>query len=107
MPALECQNGHVVTDQDAVRCPDCGSYVRPRPKVPAAYRPEDESAAPFMLLLLSVGVALFAGLVFVLLAGIDEGMARVVAFLILFGAATMWIVSCVAIGVRFALRSDD
>jgi len=107
MPALECQNGHLVTDQDAVRCPDCGSYVQSRRTGAAPYREYADPTAPWRLLFGSVGLAFCAGLVFVLFAGMDENFARVVAGLVLFGAVTMWLIGCVGIGVQVALRSDD
>ena len=107
MPALEFQNGQLVLDESALRCPDCGTYVRTRRAAPSPYRPDLDSPTPARLLLGSVGLAACAGLAFVLLAGVKVPVARVLAYLIGFAAVTMWVVACVAFGVRVGLASDD
>lgn len=107
MLALECQNGHVVLDESALRCPDCGAYVRTRRTARPPYRPDPDSPAPARLLLASMGLAAVAGLAFVLVAGVNLQVAQVLACLIGFAAATTWMVACVAIGVRVGPASDD
>ena len=107
MPTLECQNGHLVLDESAIRCPECGIYVRRRRGGPSPYRPDLDSPAPSRLLLGSMGLAAGAGVAFVLLAGVNVQVALVLAYLIGFAAVTMWVVACVAFGVRVGLASDD
>ena len=107
MPALECQNGHIVIDESALRCPDCGTCVRTRRNTAKPYRPDPDSPAPHRLLLGSMGLGAGAGLTFVVTAGASYQVAVVLACLIGFAAATMWAVACVAIGVRVGLESDD
>lgn len=106
MLVLECQNGHLVADESALHCPDCGADVRARRAAPPPYRPDLDSPVPARLLLGSVGMAAVSGLAFVLLAGVNVQVAQVLACLIGFAAATMWIVACVAFGVRVGLASD-
>lgn len=107
MPALECQNGHPVLDDSALRCPDCGTYVRTRRDPASPYRPDVDSPAPARLLVGSLGLAAGAGLAFVLTAGVNYQFAVVLAGLIGFAATTMWVVACVAFGVRVGLASQD
>lgn len=107
MPALECQNGHLVLDESAVRCPDCGTYVRARREAPSQRWPDPDSDAPGKLLLGSLGLAALAGLAFVATAGISYPFAVALAGVIGFAATTMWIVAAVAYGVRVGLRSED
>jgi hypothetical protein len=107
MPTLECQNGHPVLDDSALRCPDCGTSVRTRRDPASPYRPDLDSPTPTRLLLGSLGLAAAAGLAFVLTAGISYQVAVVLAGLIGFAAVTMWVVACVAFGVRVGLASDD
>jgi hypothetical protein len=107
MPALECQNGHRVLDESALRCPECGTYVRTRRATPSPYRPDLDSPAPARLLFGSLGLAAGAGLAFVLMAGVNYAFAVVMACLVGFAAVTMWVVACVAFGVRVGLASDD
>ena len=106
MPALECENGHPVFDESALRCPDCGTYVRSRGNAPKPYPPDVDSTTPQKLLLGSLALSAGAGLAFLVTAGADYRLAVVLACLIGFAAATMWVVACVAIGVRVALRSE-
>lgn len=107
MPTLECQNGHLVADESAVRCPDCGTYVRTRRPTPSSYRPDVDSPTPFRLLLGSLALAAGAGAAFVLMAGVNLQFALVLASLIGFAAVTTWVVACVAIGVRVGLATDE
>ena len=107
MPALECQNGHTVLDDSALRCPDCGTYVRTRRDPAPPYRPDPDSPAPGRLLFGSIGLAAGAGVAFVLVAEVSYQVALVLAGLIGFAAVTMWVVACVAFGVRVGLASDD
>jgi hypothetical protein len=103
MPALECQDGHLVLDESALRCPECGTYVQTRRVSPSPYRPDRDSSTRSRLLFGSVGLAAGAGVAFVLTAGLNLQFAYVLAGLIGFAAATMWVVACVAFGVRGAL----
>lgn len=107
MPALECQNGHLVLDAFALRCPECGTSVQTRRATPSPYRPDPDSSTPSRLLFGSVGLAVGAGVAFVSTAGLNLQLAYVLSGLIGFAAATMWVVACVAFGVRVGLESGD
>jgi hypothetical protein len=107
MPSLECQNGHHVHDESALRCPDCGADVRTRLDRSAPGRPDPDSRAPGRLLVGSVGLAAAAGLAFVLGAELSYQLGVVLAVLVGFPAVTMWAVACVALGVRVGLSSDE
>lgn len=107
MPALECQNGHLVFDDSALRCPECATYVRTRRETGGPYLPDVHSPAPLRLLLGSLGLGAGAGLAFVLTAGANYHLAVVLAGVIGFAAVTIWVVACVAFGVRVGLVSDD
>jgi hypothetical protein len=107
MPTLECQNGHHVLDESALRCPECGTQVRTRRDPASPYRPDVDSPTPARLLFGSLGLAAGALLAFALTAGLSYEVAVVLAGLIGFAAVTMWVVACVAFGVRVGLASDD
>ena len=81
--------------------------MQTRRATPSPYRPDLDSSAPSRLLLGSVGLAAGAGVAFVLTAGLNLQFAYVLAGLIGFAAATVWVVACVAFGVRVGLESGD
>lgn len=106
MLVLECKNGHRASDPDTVRCPECGEYVKTRRFGPSQQRPITQLTAPAGLLLGGVVLAFVAGLVFMLAAGNNQ-FGVVVAGLMGFVAATLWMIGCVAVGVRVGLAHDD
>jgi hypothetical protein len=107
MPALECQSGHILIDESALRCPDCSTYERTVRDTAKPYRPDLDSRAPHTLLLGSMGLGASAGLAFVVTAVASYQVAVVLACLIGFAAATMWAVACVATGVSVVPMSQS
>lgn len=81
--------------------------MRTRRDTARPHRLDVDSSATARLLLGSLELAAVAGLAFALTADVDYQVAVVLASLIGFAAATMWVVACVAFGVRVGLASDD
>ena len=100
MTLLECKNGHLVRDPEAIRCPECNEYVRQK-SAPGAFRETPPATGPsqgMSLVYAGAGLAVLAGIILAIAQG--NGFGIFLAAVAMFAASTMWLIGCIAVGVR-------
>ncbi len=100
MTLLECKNGHLVSNPDAIRCPECNEYVRQR-SAPSALRetpPASGLSQGMFLVYAGPGLAVLAGIILAISQG--NGFGMFLAAVAGFAASTIWLIGCIAVGVR-------
>jgi hypothetical protein len=103
MAMLECTNGHSVGDPRAACCPDCGASVR-RSAGPGSGGSATRLSEPMALVLGGVLLGLVAGLL--LAASGGGGLGLLLGWMVGVAASTLWLVGCIAMGVRVGTQQD-
>jgi len=99
----ECTNGHSVGDPRAARCPDCGAGVR-RSASPGSGGSTTRLSEPMALVLGGVVLGLVA--VLLLAASGGGGLGLLLGWMVGVAASTVWLVGCIAMGVRIGTQHD-
>ena len=100
MTLLECKNGHIVSDPEAIRCPECNEYVHQK-STSSTYRatpPSPGMSQGMFLVYAGAGLAVLAGIILWISQG--NGFGVFLAAVAMFAASTMWLIGCIAVGVR-------
>ena len=103
MAILECTNGHDIDDARAARCPDCGAGVR-RSAGAGPGGSTTRMSEPMALVLSGVVLFLVAGLLLAVSGG--GGLGLLVGWVAGIAASTLWLVGCIAMGVRVGMEHE-
>ena len=103
MAMVECTNGHSVGDPRAARCPDCGAGVR-RSASPGSGAATTRLSEPMALVLGGAVLGLVA--VLLLAASGGAGLGLLLGWGVGVAASTLWLVGCIAMGVRIGTQHD-
>lgn len=103
MAMVECTNGHSVGDPRAARCPDCGARVR-RSASPGPGGSTGRLSEPMALVLGGAVLGLVA--VLLLAASGGGGLGLLLGWVVGVAASTLWLVGCIAMGVRVGTQHD-
>lgn len=103
MAIRECTNGHSVGNPGAARCPECGARVHGSAS-PGSGGSTTRLSVPMVLVLGGVLLGLVAGLL--LAASGGGGLGLLAGWLVGAAASTLWLVGCIALGVRVGTQPD-